>query len=61
MTQYEIFKRSAKNFEQFAIARKVYLQTVDSIEEAQMICSHFNNTRTPTQISMGTKCEFMKI
>lgn len=58
---YELFKRSAKNFEEFAFNRKIYVSTVETIDEAQQTCSHFNNNRTVAEKYNNTKLEFRKI
>lgn len=56
--KYRTFKRTAKNWEQFARASK---RTVDrnlTYEEAQRSCAEFNNNRTAAQVKAGTKMEF---
>lgn len=57
---YKTFKRSARNFEEFAKARKYTDQTGLTIEAARQRCRYWNNHRSPTQISYGTKMEFTK-
>ena len=56
--KYKIFKRSCTNLKQFARARKITIDYVDSVTEAQRVCNKFNDARTPAQIRAGTKYEF---
>lgn len=55
---YETFERSCRNFEEFATARKVTIDTGLTYEEAVEACRDFNSNRTPSQIEKGTKLEF---
>ena len=56
--KYCTFKRSARNFEEFAHARKYYVDRDLTYTEAQRRCAEFNANRTPAQIAAGTKLEF---
>jgi hypothetical protein len=60
MPTYRTFKRSARNFEQFARARKVTVDRGLTIDEALRACEQFNANRTPSQIRKGTKLEFTR-
>jgi len=55
---YRTFKRSAKNWEQFARARKITVQTGLTYEQAREMCRDSNDNRTQQQIHNGTKMEF---
>ena len=55
---YTVFRRSARNFEQFARARKVVVRRKLTIEEARRMCEDYNRNRTPAQMHAGTKIEF---
>lgn len=56
---YYVFKRSARNFDEFATARKITMhQGPLTYTEAQRYCREWNANRTPAQISAGTKAEF---
>ena len=55
---YTVFRRSARNFEQFARARKVMLRRKLTLEEARQMCREYNDNRTTAQIAAGTKLEF---
>ena len=54
MPTYYTFKRSAKNFKQFATARKIIVDRGLTMEEARRQCEQFNANRTPAQIRKGT-------
>lgn len=56
--KYVVFKRSARNFEEFAKARKQVIRANLTIHEARSLCESWNNDRTSTQIKRGTKLEF---
>jgi hypothetical protein len=56
--RYKTFTRSARNFDEFASARKRTQDTGLTYEEAQRACRAFNESRTPSQIRRGTKLEF---
>ena len=55
---YIVFRRSARNFEQFGNARKVIVRRKLTLEEARSMCRAYNDNRTTTQIAAGTKLEF---
>jgi len=55
---YKVFKRSARNFNEFANATKYHVQSGLTYEEAQNMCRDFNDNRTSAQIKRGTKYEF---
>lgn len=55
---YRTFKRSCKNWEQFARARKMTVDTGLTYEEAKRQCDQFNSNLTPAQKRKGTKMEF---
>lgn len=57
---YRTFIRSARNFAEFAKAKKVTRDTGLSQEEARRACDHYNKTRSPQQIAKGTKLEYEK-
>jgi len=56
--KYRVFKRSARNFREFARARKLTVERGLTYEEAQRVCREYNNSRTPAQERAGTKYEF---
>lgn len=56
--RYRVFRRSARNFEEFARARKTTIRRNLTREEARQMCSDFNDNRTPAQERAGTKYEF---
>lgn len=56
--KYTVFKRSARNFEEFARARKATIRRGLSLDEARRLCANFNNGRTAAQVARGTKYEF---
>lgn len=55
---YTVFKRSARNFEEFAQAEKEVIETGLTIQEAKEVCQDFNQNRTEAEIEKGTKLEF---
>lgn len=55
---YKVFKRSARNFEEFARAQKQMVERGLTYAEARRVCHQFNETRTAAQIKRGTKYEF---
>jgi len=55
---YIVFRRSARNFDEFASARKYTVDRNLTIEEARSMCRAYNDNRTTTQIAAGTKLEF---
>lgn len=58
MTSYRTFTRSARNWEQFARARKMTVDLGLSLDEARRQCQTYNDNRSPAQIRKGTKMEF---
>jgi hypothetical protein len=58
METYETFIRSARNFREFANARKITQETGLTFAEARERCAEYNNNRTKRQIARGTKMEF---
>lgn len=60
MATYKTFTRSARNWQEFASARKRTVDTGLSYDEARRACEHFNSNRTAAQIRRGTKLEFTK-
>lgn len=58
MTTYRTFKRSCVNWQQFASARKMTVDTGLTYAQAQDRCKEFNDNRTPAQVRRGTKLEF---
>lgn len=60
MPTYYTFKRSARNFEEFASAKKQTVDTGLSFKEAREACQKFNSNRTDAEIEAGTKLEFTK-
>jgi len=59
-TTYKVFKRTAKNFQEFAKARKFSIAFGVSYTHAVEICKNFNENRSDKQIKDGTKYEFEK-
>lgn len=57
---YRTFKRSCRNWTEFAKARKITEDRGLTYEEAKKRCEEFNKNLTPRQISKGTKMEFEK-
>lgn len=55
---YRVFSRSARNWQEFANARKRTIDTGLTYEQARRACREFNENRTPAQIKRGTKYEF---
>ena len=55
---YRTFIRSARNFEQFASARKRPDRRGLTYAEAVQRCAAFDRERTSRQVSNGTKMEF---
>jgi hypothetical protein len=58
---YEVFKRSAKNYEEFSSNPKIHVETVDTLKEARDICRDFNLNRTEDEIEDGTKLEYEEV
>ena len=57
---YRTFKRSCRNWTEFASARKMTEDRGLSYEQARERCEEFNRNRTSAQIRKGTKMEFEK-
>jgi hypothetical protein len=55
---YKVFKRSAKNWEEFGSSQKTTIRRGLTLAEARQMCKEFNENRTTTQINAGTKLEF---
>jgi len=55
---YYTFKRSARNFEEFAKAEKIPVDSGLTLTEAREQCREFNNNRSAAEIEAGTKMEF---
>jgi len=55
---YKTFKRSCRNWQQFATARKITVETGLTYDQARERCLEFNNNLTPAQKRKGTKLEF---
>ena len=55
---YETFKRSARNWTEFAQAEKTVVETGLTYSEAQDACRDFNDNRTDEEKAQGTKLEF---
>jgi len=58
---YRTFKRSCTDWQSFASARKMTVDTHLSYAQALEACEQFNNNRTPRQIRKGTKLEFERM
>lgn len=55
---YRTFTRSARNWEEFARARKLTVSRGLTMDEARRQCNAFNDNRSKAQIRRGTKLEF---
>lgn len=55
---YRTFKRSCRNFREFASARKITDDRGLTYEEARRRCQEFNANLTADQRRKGTKLEF---
>lgn len=58
MPTYKTFKRSCTNWDEFATARKITVDTGLTYEEAREACRELNENRNSRQIAAGTKLEF---
>lgn len=58
MQTYRTFKRSCRNWREFASARKITESRGLSYERAREECEQFNKNRTPAQVRRGTRMEF---
>lgn len=57
---YRTFKRSCRNWREFARTRKITVDRGLTYAEAVARCKEFNDRRTPRQIRAGTLMEFDK-
>ena len=57
---YKTFLRSARNFKQFASARKTTVDRGLTLDEARRACERFNAERTAADRARGTKMEFTR-
>lgn len=55
---YKIFKRSCRNWKEFASAKKITVERGLTREEALDRCQQYNADLTPRQRQRGTKYEF---
>ena len=55
---YRTFKRSCRNWSEFAAAEKVEVETGLTFVEAREQCAEFNENRTAAEVEAGTKLEF---
>lgn len=53
MSTYRVFKRSARNFDEFAKARKRVVRRNLTLAEARELCQSFNDSRSPIQVRAG--------
>lgn len=58
MNTFRTFKRTARNWEELARARKHIVDRGLSYEEARRKCREYNEARNAQQIRLGTKMEF---
>jgi hypothetical protein len=58
MPTYHTFARSARNFEEFARAKKTTVDTGLTYGEAVDACTDFNSHLSPLETETGTKLEF---
>lgn len=58
MKTYVTFKRSARNFKEFASAEKIRVSEGLTLQAARRECAEFNNHRTRADIEAGTRMEF---
>ena len=58
---YRTFLRSARNWQEFASAEKIEVDTDLTYEEARQQCQEYNADRTEGEKSRGTKMEFESI
>ncbi len=59
--KYRVFKRSARNWTEFAASRKLTVRRNLTLEEARQFCAEANKNLTPSQKRSGTKYEFESI
>ena len=58
MKLYYTFKRSARNWREFAEAEKITQETGLTFTEAREACLQFNSNLTEAEQEAGTKLEF---
>lgn len=58
MTKYHVFKRRARNWEEFSTVRKITIRRGLTYDEARRMCAEYNDNQNQTQIRNGTKMEF---
>jgi len=58
MTTYYTFKRSCRNWEEFATVEKETVETGLTYDEAREACLDFNSNLTDAEKKAGTKLEF---
>lgn len=58
MKTYYTFKRSCKNWQEFASAEKITVTTGLSYDEAREECKEYNDNLSEADIENGTKMEF---
>lgn len=56
--KYRTFKRSCRNWQEFASARKITEDRGLTYSQAQERCREFNENLTAAQVRRGTKLEF---
>lgn len=57
---YVVFSRACRNWEEFARATKRVICKGLTRSKAREICAEYNDNRTPSQKSRGTKYEFCR-
>lgn len=55
---YWVFKRSARNWREFASARKYRVETGLTYDEARRCCERHNSSLSASEQRRGTKYEF---
>ena len=58
MPTYYTFKRSCRNWREFAQAEKITVETGLTYEEARAACKDFNDNLIEAEQEAGTKLEF---
>lgn len=56
--EYIVFRRSARNWEEFTRARRFVIRKGLTLEQARTMCRDFNDNRSLTHVRRGTKYEF---
>ncbi len=57
---FKTFKRSARSFEEFALAECFWIDSGLSEKEARDACQKFNSNRSEEEIAKGTKMEYTR-